>query len=49
MYGDRNNVGKYTPEDIEKLKELQIKHGNDWATIWVALQRSSSSVKTTDS
>nr|CAG31650.1 hypothetical protein RCJMB04_9c4 [Gallus gallus] len=45
MYDDRNHVGKYTPEEIERLKELRIKHGNDWATIGAALGRSASSVK----
>ncbi|XP_039213436.1 cyclin-D-binding Myb-like transcription factor 1 isoform X3 [Crotalus tigris] len=45
MYDDRNHVGKYTPEEIEKLKDLRIKHGNDWATIGAALGRSASSVK----
>ncbi|XP_075414582.1 cyclin-D-binding Myb-like transcription factor 1 isoform X3 [Tenrec ecaudatus] len=45
MYDDRNHVGKYTPEEIEKLKELRIRHGNDWATIGAALGRSASSVK----
>ncbi|XP_051469765.1 cyclin-D-binding Myb-like transcription factor 1 isoform X3 [Apus apus] len=45
MYDDRNHVGKYTPEEIEKLKELRVKHGNDWATIGAALGRSASSVK----
>nr|XP_056702064.1 cyclin-D-binding Myb-like transcription factor 1 [Euleptes europaea] len=45
MYDDRNHVGKYTSEEIEKLKELRIKHGNDWATIGAALGRSASSVK----
>ncbi|CAG5926753.1 unnamed protein product [Menidia menidia] len=45
MYDNRNHVGKYTPEDIEKLKALREKHGNDWATIGAALGRSASSVK----
>uniref|UniRef100_A0A3B5PR23 Cyclin-D-binding Myb-like transcription factor 1 n=1 Tax=Xiphophorus maculatus TaxID=8083 RepID=A0A3B5PR23_XIPMA len=45
MYDDRNHVGKYTPEEIEKLKTLREKHGNDWATIGAALGRSASSVK----
>ncbi|GAB5568498.1 cyclin-D-binding Myb-like transcription factor 1 isoform X1 [Prionailurus iriomotensis] len=44
-----NNIERYlkiyTPEEIEKLKELRIKHGNDWATIGAALGRSASSVK----
>ncbi|KAG9345632.1 hypothetical protein JZ751_008776 [Albula glossodonta] len=45
MYDNRNHVGKYTPEEIDKLKELRVKHGNDWATIGAALGRSASSVK----
>ncbi|KAM9467411.1 cyclin-D-binding Myb-like transcription factor 1 isoform 1-T1 [Clarias gariepinus] len=45
MYDNRNHVGKYTQEEIEKLKELRQKHGNDWATIGSALGRSASSVK----
>ncbi|KAJ8261962.1 hypothetical protein GJAV_G00160480 [Gymnothorax javanicus] len=45
MYDNRNHVGKYTPEEINKLKELRVKHGNDWATIGAALGRSASSVK----
>lgn len=45
MYDNRNHVGKYTPEEIEKLKTLKDKHGNDWATIGAALGRSASSVK----
>ncbi|XP_077090882.1 cyclin-D-binding Myb-like transcription factor 1 [Siphateles boraxobius] len=45
MYDNRNHVGKYTDEEINKLKELKEKHGNDWATIGAALGRSASSVK----
>ncbi|KAI2665497.1 Cyclin-D-binding Myb-like transcription factor 1 [Labeo rohita] len=45
MYDNRNHVGKYTDEEINKLKELRQKHGNDWATIGAALGRSASSVK----
>ncbi|TRY56006.1 hypothetical protein DNTS_026867 [Danionella cerebrum] len=45
MYDNRNHVGKYTEEEIIKLKELRGKHGNDWATIGAALGRSASSVK----
>ncbi|XP_029604171.1 cyclin-D-binding Myb-like transcription factor 1 [Salmo trutta] len=45
MYDNRNHVGKYSPEEINKLKELRQKHGNDWATIGAALGRSASSVK----
>uniref|UniRef100_A0A8C1LDG3 Cyclin-D-binding Myb-like transcription factor 1 n=1 Tax=Cyprinus carpio TaxID=7962 RepID=A0A8C1LDG3_CYPCA len=45
MYDNRNHVGKYTDEEINKLKKLREKHGNDWATIGAALGRSASSVK----
>ncbi|KAL0964887.1 hypothetical protein UPYG_G00273910 [Umbra pygmaea] len=45
MYDNRNHVGKYTPDEIDKLKELRQQHGNDWATIGAALGRSASSVK----
>ncbi|XP_028254154.1 cyclin-D-binding Myb-like transcription factor 1 [Parambassis ranga] len=45
MYDNRNHVGKYTADEIEKLKSLREKHGNDWATIGAALGRSASSVK----
>ncbi|XP_072257850.1 cyclin-D-binding Myb-like transcription factor 1 [Pyxicephalus adspersus] len=45
MYDDRNHVGKYTHAEVEKLRELRLKHGNDWATIGAALGRSASSVK----
>ncbi|XP_057710648.1 cyclin-D-binding Myb-like transcription factor 1 isoform X2 [Corythoichthys intestinalis] len=45
MYDNRNHVGKYTPGEIEKLKSLRDRHGNDWATIGAALGRSASSVK----
>ncbi|XP_069483928.1 cyclin-D-binding Myb-like transcription factor 1 isoform X1 [Ambystoma mexicanum] len=45
MYDDTNHVGKYTPEEILRLRELRIKHGNDWATIGAALGRSACSVK----
>lgn len=45
MYDNKNHIGKYTPEEIEKLRELRIKHGNDWQTIGFALGRSASSIK----
>ncbi|CAO2623162.1 Cyclin-D-binding Myb-like transcription factor 1 [Lemmus lemmus] len=45
MYDDKNHVGKYTPEESEKLKELWQQHGNDWLTIGAAMGRSPSSVK----
>ncbi|XP_032746407.1 cyclin-D-binding Myb-like transcription factor 1 [Rattus rattus] len=45
MYDDRNHVGKYSPEEIEKLSVLRQKHGNDWITIGAAMGRSPSSVR----
>ncbi|CAL8279680.1 cyclin-D-binding Myb-like transcription factor 1 [Gadus morhua] len=45
MYDNSNHVGKYTHGEIEKLKTLRKKHGNDWATIGAVLGRSASSVK----
>lgn len=45
MYDQKNHIGKYTPEEIDKLKELRVKHGSDWATIGAMLGRSASSVK----
>ncbi|KAG8439991.1 hypothetical protein GDO86_005966, partial [Hymenochirus boettgeri] len=45
MYDDRNHLGKYTNAEIERLRDLRVKHGNDWATIGAALGRSASSVK----
>lgn len=45
MYDQKNYVGKYTPAELEKLKELRQKHGSDWATIGAFLGRSASSVK----
>lgn len=40
MYDDRNYVGKYIFEEIEKFKEFWIKYGNDWVIIGVVLGRS---------
>ncbi|KAM8883140.1 cyclin-D-binding Myb-like transcription factor 1 isoform 1-T1 [Synchiropus picturatus] len=45
MYDNRNHVGKYTPDEVDKLKTLREMHGNDWATIGASLGRSASSVK----
>ncbi|XP_071487398.1 uncharacterized protein [Diadema antillarum] len=45
MYDHRNHVGRYSAEDIKKLKELRARHGNDWALIGSELGRSASSVK----
>ncbi|KAK7102613.1 cyclin-D-binding Myb-like transcription factor 1 [Littorina saxatilis] len=45
MYDQKNHMGKYSPEEINTLRELKVKHGNDWAAIGTALGRSASSVK----
>ncbi|XP_064633365.1 cyclin-D-binding Myb-like transcription factor 1 [Lineus longissimus] len=45
MYDQKNHVGKYTQEELSKLRELRAKHGTDWATIGTAMGRSASSVK----
>ncbi|XP_022099357.1 cyclin-D-binding Myb-like transcription factor 1 isoform X2 [Acanthaster planci] len=45
MYDSKNHVGKYTAEDIKKLKELRAKYGNEWCAIGAEMGRSASSVK----
>ncbi|XP_033111281.1 cyclin-D-binding Myb-like transcription factor 1 [Anneissia japonica] len=45
MYDSKNHVGKYSLEDIEKLKDLHEQYGNDWASIGTEMGRSASSVK----
>ncbi|XP_071806083.1 cyclin-D-binding Myb-like transcription factor 1 isoform X2 [Asterias amurensis] len=45
MYDSKNHVGKYTPEDIQKLKELRVKYGNEWCAIGAEMGRSAASVK----
>ena len=45
MYDRRNYVGKYSSEEVEQLRSLKEKHGNDWATIGANMGRSASSVK----
>ncbi|XP_063447856.1 cyclin-D-binding Myb-like transcription factor 1 isoform X2 [Mytilus trossulus] len=45
MYDQKNHIGKYTPDEINKLKDLRGRFGNDWASIGAALGRSASSVK----
>ena len=44
-YESGNYNGKYTPDEVKKLKELKSMHGNDWTAIGQALGRSASSVK----
>ncbi|XP_038073975.1 cyclin-D-binding Myb-like transcription factor 1 [Patiria miniata] len=45
MYDSKNHVGKYTAEDIQKLKELRAKYGNEWCAIGAEMGRSAASVK----
>ncbi|OWF41981.1 cyclin-D-binding Myb-like transcription factor 1 isoform X2 [Mizuhopecten yessoensis] len=45
MYDQKNHMGKYSPEEMAKLRELRCKYGNDWASIGSVLGRSASSVK----
>lgn len=45
MYDQRNHIGKYSPEELERLRHLRQLHGSDWATIGGHLGRSASSVK----
>ncbi|XP_067932899.1 cyclin-D-binding Myb-like transcription factor 1 [Watersipora subatra] len=45
MYDQKNHMGKYTAEEITKLRQLREQHGNDWATIGAALGRSAGSVR----
>lgn len=45
MYDKKNYLGKYSTTEVDHLKELRQKHGNDWAAIGSAMNRSASSVK----
>ncbi|XP_036358043.1 cyclin-D-binding Myb-like transcription factor 1 isoform X4 [Octopus sinensis] len=45
MYDQKNYVGKYSQDEMIKLRELRLKHGTDWAAIGAVLGRSASSVK----
>ncbi|XP_071960347.1 cyclin-D-binding Myb-like transcription factor 1 [Antedon mediterranea] len=45
MYDTKNHMGKYSVEDIERLKDLHEQYGNDWASIGTEMGRSASSVK----
>ncbi|GAB6029432.1 Cyclin-D-binding Myb-like transcription factor 1 [Chamberlinius hualienensis] len=45
MYDKKNHIGRYTPNEQNKLKKLHEKHGNDWQTIGTQLGRSASSIK----
>lgn len=45
MYDNKNHVGKYTTDELEKLKKLRSIYGNDWQAIGAAMGRSASSIK----
>nr|XP_039262689.1 cyclin-D-binding Myb-like transcription factor 1 [Styela clava] len=45
MYDSQNYRGKYSDEEIKKLKDLHAKHGRDWTLIGNQMGRSSDSVK----
>ncbi|KAG1683294.1 Cyclin-D-binding Myb-like transcription factor 1 [Nymphon striatum] len=45
MYDNKNHIGKYTSEELEKLKMLRVKHGKDWQAIGQAMGRSPASIK----
>ncbi|XP_069997902.1 cyclin-D-binding Myb-like transcription factor 1 isoform X3 [Penaeus vannamei] len=45
LYDNRNHIGKYTSDEVTKLRELRMKHGNNWQAIAAHLGRSAASVK----
>lgn len=45
MYDNKNHIGKYTNEEMKKLKDLRIQYGNNWQIIGHELGRSASSIK----
>ncbi|XP_071439406.1 cyclin-D-binding Myb-like transcription factor 1 [Hetaerina americana] len=45
MYDNKNHVGKYNTTELQRLRELRQKHGNDWQKIGTALGRSASSIR----
>jgi len=45
LYDRKNYIGKYSEEEVEKLRNLHTKHGNDWTTIGNLIGRSAASVK----
>ena len=45
MYDAKNHIGKYTDDEVERLKELREEFGSDWAKIGAAMGRSAASVK----
>ncbi|XP_050734920.1 uncharacterized protein LOC127007721 isoform X2 [Eriocheir sinensis] len=45
LYDNHNHIGKYSSEEVSKLRELHMKHGNNWQAIAAHLGRSAASVK----
>lgn len=45
LYDNHNHIGKYSSEEVSKLRELHVKHGNNWQAIAAHLGRSAASVK----
>lgn len=45
MYDSKNHMGKYSPDELKKLKELRKKHGNDWQKMGIMMGRSAASIK----
>merc|ERR1712226_921784 len=45
IYDSKNYVGKYSPDEVEKLEKLNQICPNDWKSIGLLLGRSASSVK----
>ena len=45
MYDSKNHMGKYSPDELKKLKELRKKHGNDWQKMGTIMGRSAASIK----
>lgn len=45
IYDNHNHIGKYSSEEVNKLRELRMKHGRNWQAIAAHLGRSAASVK----
>ena len=45
MYDAKNHIGRYTGDELEKLRILRDQFGTDWAKIGAEMGRSAASVK----
>lgn len=45
MYDAKNHRGKYSLEELQKLRDLRKQYGNDWQKIGAAMGRSAASIK----